>query len=45
MTKFDELPEQAIENTGFIKLEVNATKLSVTETFGVHKQTGVERIT
>lgn len=43
--KFDELPERAIENTGYIKLETNGTNLSITETFGVHKQTGVERIT
>jgi len=45
MTKFDELPERAIENTGYIRLETNGTKLLVTETFGVYKQTGVERIT
>jgi len=43
--KFDELPERAIENTGYIRLETNGTKLLVTETFGVYKQTGVERIT
>lgn len=43
--KFDELPERAIENTGYIKLETNGTNLFVTETLGVNKQTGVERIT
>lgn len=42
--KFDEIPEGAIENTGYIKLETDETAFFVKETCGINKKSGVVRI-
>lgn len=42
--KFDEIPENAIENTGYIKLETKGMNFIITETKGVNKKIGVARL-
>ena len=42
--KFDEIPEGAIENTGYIKLETNGEDFIIKETRGVNKKIGVARL-
>ena len=42
---FDEIPEGAIENTGYIKLETDGGTFKITETWRVNKKRGIVRIT